>query len=188
MLRPTVWWIQNGSITRNGVLPVTILFFWIFCFSLRTSYKELISFTNDPNGHVRTFCKCYSFIWRCFFPVTILNIPQADWLEVVAIWALFERERLKSTFLTGFASLELTTKEDLNPRKQVLLFKALVYPETNNWVYFLQENVYIKKICSVKAKGFCLKFSTFPHLLVLSVSQILLHLLWPGDWHLTSNK
>ena len=95
MLRPTVWWIQNGSITRNGVLPVTILFFWIFCFSLRTSYKELISFTNDPNGHVRTFCKCYSFIWRCFFPVTILNIPQADWPEVVAIWALLEKEKVK---------------------------------------------------------------------------------------------
>ena len=100
----------------------------------------------------------------------------------------WKKKRLKSTFLTGFASLELTTKEDLNPQKQVLLFEALVYPEANNWVYFLQENVYIKKICSVKAKGFCLKFNTFPHLLVLSVSQILLHLLWPGDWHLTSNK
>ena len=43
-------------------LRVTILFFWKFCFSLRTSYKELIRCTNDPNAHIRTFCKCWSFI------------------------------------------------------------------------------------------------------------------------------
>ena len=40
-----------------------------FCFSLRTSYKELIRCTSDPNAHIRTFCKRWSFIWRCFFPV-----------------------------------------------------------------------------------------------------------------------
>ena len=60
------------SITKNGVLPVTTLFFWKFCFSWRTSYKELIWCTNDPNAHIRTFCKRWSFIWRCFFPVSIL--------------------------------------------------------------------------------------------------------------------
>ena len=34
------WRVQNGAITRNGVFSVTTLFFWKFCFSLRTSYKE----------------------------------------------------------------------------------------------------------------------------------------------------
>ena len=34
--------VQNGSITKNGILLVTALFFGKFCFSLRTSYKELI--------------------------------------------------------------------------------------------------------------------------------------------------
>ena len=29
---------------KNGVLPVTALFSWKFCFSLRTSYKESIWF------------------------------------------------------------------------------------------------------------------------------------------------
>ena len=134
-------WIYH----KERSFAVTILFFWIFCFSLRTSYKELIWFTNNPNGHIRTFCKCYSFIWRCFFPVTILNIPQADWQKSLSYGHYLKDKSLNSTFLTGFTSLGLTTKKDLNPRKQVLLVKALVCPETNNWVYFLQENVYIKK-------------------------------------------
>ena len=41
MLRQTKWGVQNGPITKNGVLPVTNLFFWQFLFSLRTSYKEV---------------------------------------------------------------------------------------------------------------------------------------------------
>ena len=58
---------------KEKSLQVTILFFWKFCFSLRTSYKELIRCTNAPNAHIRTFCKCWSFIWRCFFLVSILK-------------------------------------------------------------------------------------------------------------------
>ena len=38
--------VQNGPVIKSGVLPVTILFFWRFCFSLRTTYKELIWCTN----------------------------------------------------------------------------------------------------------------------------------------------
>ena len=73
MLRQLEWWLQNGPITKNGVLPVTTFFFWKFCFSLRTSHKELIWCTNYPNVHIPTFCKRWSFIWHCFFPVSILN-------------------------------------------------------------------------------------------------------------------
>ena len=29
--------------------------------------------TNNTNAHIPTFCKCWSFIWRCFFPVSILQ-------------------------------------------------------------------------------------------------------------------
>ena len=51
--------------------------FWKFCFNFDfvfgTSYKELIWCTNDPNAQIRTFCKCWSFIWQCFFPLSILN-------------------------------------------------------------------------------------------------------------------
>ena len=54
MLKQTEWWQQNWPITKNRVLPVTNLFFWKFCFSLRTSYKELIWCTKC--AHVRTFC------------------------------------------------------------------------------------------------------------------------------------
>ena len=69
----TGWCVQNRPITKNGVLPVTTVFFWKFYFSLRTSYKELTWYTNNPNAHVSTFCKHWSFIWWCFFPVSILK-------------------------------------------------------------------------------------------------------------------
>ena len=57
MLRRTEWWVQNETITKNWVLPVTTLFPWKLCFSLRNSYKELIWCTKNPNIHIHTFCK-----------------------------------------------------------------------------------------------------------------------------------
>ena len=40
MLRQIEWWVQNGPSIKNGVSPVTTLFFWKFCLGLRTSYKK----------------------------------------------------------------------------------------------------------------------------------------------------
>ena len=37
MLRQIQWRLQNGAITKSGVLPVTTLFFWKICSSFRTS-------------------------------------------------------------------------------------------------------------------------------------------------------
>ena len=54
LLRQIEWCVKNGPITKNGVLPVTTLFFLKFCFSLRTFYKELIRCTSDPDGYIRT--------------------------------------------------------------------------------------------------------------------------------------
>ena len=67
MLRQIEWWLQNGPITKNWVLPATNVFFWKLCFSFRTSCKELIWCTNNPISHICTFCKHWSFIWPCFF-------------------------------------------------------------------------------------------------------------------------
>ena len=69
LLRQIEWSVQNGPITENGVWSVTTHFY----FSLRTSYKEMIWCTNDPNAHIHIFCKRWSFIWRCFFPVSIVK-------------------------------------------------------------------------------------------------------------------
>ena len=73
MLRKIEWLLQNGPITKNGVLPVTTSFFWKFCFSLRTFCKELIWCTSNPNVHIHIFCKSCNFIWQYFFPVSFLN-------------------------------------------------------------------------------------------------------------------
>ena len=65
----TTKWTYN----KERVLSVTTLFFWKFCFSLRSPYKELICCTNNPNAYICTFCKRWSFIWWCFFHVSILK-------------------------------------------------------------------------------------------------------------------
>ena len=66
ILRQTEWWDQNGPITKNGVLSGTT-FFRKFCFSWRTSYKEVTWCTNYPNVHICTFCKRWSFFDGAFF-------------------------------------------------------------------------------------------------------------------------
>ena len=73
ILRQIEWGVQNGPIRKNGVLPVTTLFFRKFCFSLRTSYKKLIWCANHPNVHIHTFRERWSFILGCFFPVSIFK-------------------------------------------------------------------------------------------------------------------
>ena len=42
LLRQMEWGVQDGPITKNGVLPVTASFFRKFRFSLRASYEKLI--------------------------------------------------------------------------------------------------------------------------------------------------
>ena len=44
------------STKLTGVLISTTSIFWLCCFSLRASYKELIWCINDPSAHVSTFC------------------------------------------------------------------------------------------------------------------------------------
>ena len=43
-------------------------------FSLRTSYKELVWFTNHSNVHIHTFRKPRTLIWRFFSLWAFLNI------------------------------------------------------------------------------------------------------------------
>ena len=78
MLRQIEWRVHNGSVTRNRGFPVTTLFLRKFCFSLRTSYKELIWCTIYPNVDIHTFRKRWSFIWEWFFPVSIFNVFDTD--------------------------------------------------------------------------------------------------------------
>ena len=77
MLRQIEWRVQNGPITKSGILPVTTLFFWKFCSSLRTSFKELSWCTKDPNAHIRIFRKHWSLILGYFFPVSILKVNKS---------------------------------------------------------------------------------------------------------------
>ena len=73
MFRQIEWWLRNGPVTKGGVLLVTNLYFWKFCFSLRTFHKEFVWCTNNPNAYIRTFCKRWSSVWRCFLPASVLK-------------------------------------------------------------------------------------------------------------------
>ena len=77
--------ISEASVKRNRMVTTKWIYheersfasnyfnFWKFYTSLSTSYKELICCTNNTNAHICTFCKRWSFIWRCFFPVGIIK-------------------------------------------------------------------------------------------------------------------
>ena len=65
-------WTYNN---KKKVLPVATWFSGKFCFSLRTSYKELIWWTKERNVHFHIFPKPRSFIWG-FFPVSILKFKK----------------------------------------------------------------------------------------------------------------
>ena len=88
MLRQIQWWLQNGTITASGVLPVTTLFFWKICSSFRTSWKELIWCTNDPNVNIHIFRKRLSLILGCFSPVSILK-----WENFTKLYKIFQKSR-----------------------------------------------------------------------------------------------
>ena len=66
MLRQMEWGVQNRPIAKNGVLPITTLYFWKICFNMRTSYKELIWCINYSIVRIHTFLKRLKFIWVCF--------------------------------------------------------------------------------------------------------------------------
>ena len=67
MLRQTEWWLQFCQYNY---------FFWKCCFRLTTFHKELIWCVNNPNALIRSFSECWSLIWRCIFPVSILEHTQ----------------------------------------------------------------------------------------------------------------
>ena len=73
MLTQIEWGVQDGTITKKGMLPVTTLVFRKFYFSLTNSYEKLIWCTNYLNVYIHTFRKRWSFIWGCFFPVSFLK-------------------------------------------------------------------------------------------------------------------
>ena len=58
---------------KERSLASNYFIFLKFCFSLRTSYEELICCTSYPNFHIHTFRKHLRSIWGYFVPVSILK-------------------------------------------------------------------------------------------------------------------
>ena len=67
--------------------------------------------------------------------------------ELVFIWTPFEREKIEvrifdRAILSGLVTREFTTKEDLNPRRQVPLLKLMPWH-----THVLCGNIYIRNKC-----------------------------------------
>ena len=64
------------------------------CFSLRTSYKELIWCINHLIADIHTFRKCWTFTWGWFFPVSNLKVFKSNIFDILYImwkpkWQIF---------------------------------------------------------------------------------------------------
>ena len=97
------WGVQNGPITKNGVL---------ICFNLRTSYKELIWWTNRPNSviilleNVGVFFESVSSLWVSLNDYFVQTLPMTNTIEnidneffltaIIAIWENNKRPYTKA--------------------------------------------------------------------------------------------
>ena len=107
----------------------------------------------------------------CNFPCTFLknrsrhlklySNPQAVWLEVVVIWAHFERRKIEVHIferanLSDFGMSNVTAKEDLHRRTQVFLlnFGPWLVQKSKIWSIFYGKYNSIRKFCCLKAWGF----------------------------------
>ena len=123
----TEWGVQNGPITKNGVLSVTTFLFQKFCFSLGTLYIELIWFTNHPNVHIHAFQKCWSFTSGCFYPVSILKVDLnaakirnvQDYVHQKLIWMEVHIYSVKARSKAGNIQVKytMTTQKSQNRKK-----------------------------------------------------------------------
>ena len=73
MLRHIEGGVQNEAITENGVLVVTISFFWKLCFSIKTFKKSCFDVLTTQMSAFILFVSAGVFL-GCVFPVNILKM------------------------------------------------------------------------------------------------------------------
>ena len=85
------------------------------------------------NIRKKTDCNCHgNFLENHLRHLNCIQIPQADWPEVVVIWASSEKQNVEvcifdRTNILGFAMWEFTIKEDLSPQKQVCILNLRLW-------------------------------------------------------------
>ena len=122
--------IENASFSYK---TVTTLFCWKFCISLRTSYKELICCTSNPNAHICTFCKRWSFIRRCF--VSILKFESKQVCEIFVVNSL-NYWFFKRFLLINLDKVDFFTQIDTRIRCPICVLSIF------NWLVFLRVKIF----------------------------------------------
>ena len=107
MLKQIEWELQNGSITKNRVLPITILFFQTFCFSLKKTCTKswfdvsttqmfifilimkqycILQIHTAPYELIFRFMNSYYFLWidnaSCEIILTTMNLYGIQWIRI----------------------------------------------------------------------------------------------------------
>ena len=72
MLIQTEWWVQNGPVIWTEFCQQLLHFFENLVLVLETLIKSW--YVDYPRIHINTFCKRWTFIWGCCFPVSILKL------------------------------------------------------------------------------------------------------------------
>ena len=105
-------------------LPVTtfFFFFWEFGCSVRTSNKELIWCTNDPNVHIHTFRKRWSFVWG-LSPVSILN----GWSQILKSIEKNPKYYLLTSLVKYRATCKTCSEKDLSLKFEKKGFVSCFY-------------------------------------------------------------
>ena len=109
--------LQNGPITKSGVLPVNTLFFWKICFSFRTSLIELIWCTKCPYLY---FSLALEFnlrvLFHCVYPWLTI-IPEIITKSVAFWWFYWELDLKWITWPAAFPKNSFDQFDDITTLK-----------------------------------------------------------------------
>ena len=149
MLSNLDWGVQNGPITKNGVFASSYFMVLKFFFSVRTSYKELNWCTNHPDVHIHTFRKRWHFIWRCFFPASILKKTLDESNFHHCHDNFLESVILKVTFSQLYSKFLLNNSEAHDNK---ILIDTLQLKILRTWIE-IRTNSFIKTWINMKRKS-----------------------------------
>ena len=116
-----------GSTKWTYLKKMTPLCFWKFCFSIRTSYEELVWCTNYPNIHIHPFHKGWRYIWRCFLTVIILKFWFRRCLHKISF-------RAKWNIFSSVWSISYNCIYEIPPKLIAALISLLSYWQKWNFI------------------------------------------------------
>ena len=109
--------ILNGFVTKNRVLPVTTLFFWKFCFSLRTSYIDFFYHFNFNRSFLFSLARFIQS--QTLFNRNII-VVEMDFSSFSSAWEFFD-----TNSMPNFLRLPIVNSSPFRWRRKSQFLKLL---------------------------------------------------------------